>query len=94
MTMALGARMTWWLWARKSSVDFLVGWVKEDEVHGAGVLDHAIEELADASVFNGVAALQLERGDVSADGERGFRFAFGEPDEVRAAAEGFDADGA
>jgi len=72
----------------------LVGWVEEDEVHGASVLDHGVEQLADAAVFDGVATLQLERGDVGADGERGFGLAFGKPDEVCAAAEGLDADGA
>jgi len=71
-----------------------VGWVEENDVGGALVFDHCIEELADAAVFDGVAALELECGDVGADGEDGFGLALGEPAEVGAAAEGFDSDGA
>ena len=72
-------------------VSGFVGRVEEYDVGGALIFDHRVQELADAAVFDGVAALQLERGDVGADREDGFGFALGEPAEVRAAAEGFNA---
>jgi len=71
-----------------------VGWVEEDDVRGALVFDHCVQELADTAVFDGVAALDFQHGDVGADGGGGFGFALGEPAEIGAAAEGFYANSA
>ena len=66
--------------------------VEEDNVGGAFVLHHGVQQLADAAIFNGVATLQFERSYVRADGGGGFGFALGEPAELRATAESFNAD--
>ena len=68
--------------------------IEEDDVGLAIVIDHGVEQLADTAVFDGEAAVDFQRGDVGADGGGRFRFALGEPDEIRAAADGFKADGA
>ena len=75
-------------------VDGFVRWVEEDDVDTLLALGEGDEQACRAAVFDGVAAGDLERGKIFADGGQRGGCVFREPDVRCAAADGLNADGA
>ena len=71
--------------------DGLIRRVEEDDIRYVQILDHPLQETSGAAVFDRIAALELQRGDIGTNSSDSSRSLLGEPAELRTATQGFDA---